>query len=934
MAQDYSGQLDKSNKAITAHKLCSHNLECWQINLHRCKAASYNMCEVMKNVRSGLVLAQEPWTYATKIRSKLRGWNLFQGIEKGNRPRACIYATPDLSCSLIPMFSDEDIVAVRVNNVCRKGDSFVFISAYMAAEQPAPPTLLRDLLIFTENEQIPTIVGTDANAHHTIWGSSDINPRGEDLLAFCVSADLNFCNVGNRPTYRNKIREEVLDLTLVNRCAWDRVVGWHVSNVPSFSDHMYIRFQVKSRIQKQAKMFRNVRRTCWNKYVNKLEQKLNERILPPVPVPSSIEDIDVLVNKVHSVVTKSYEAACPMRKSLRKKDNIWWNSELASLRKEARRAWKKAIKTKQENDWVAQKLAQSNLKKTVRRAKRDSWRSFVESTSSLTATARLVKIIRNNETVRVSNVIKHDGEFTKSPLETMNYLLDILSPGSQQTENHTTRSDLVDNPFVRPEDTEMIASICSLERMEAAITEFQPFKAPGPDEIYPVLLQKGWNQLKEYYHVIFQACLRHSYVPLAWKEGTGIFLPKPGKESYFEAKSFRMITLTSFQLKWLERLILYHINDDKNVQAKLSASQYGFRAGVSTETALHEFVRRVEQCLVRKKPALGIFLDIIGAFDNVTFRGFATALRGLGMSEILTSWIENLLRHCTVQVELYGDKVKREVMKGNPQGGILSPFLWNCVLNNLLLELCSRGFYVQAYADDLAILVTGADMLWIRGMAQKAINIAANWASEQELQFSSKKTEIVLFTHKRNPDLGSLTINGSKLKLSKEAKLLGVTLDSKLTWKPHITRITRRATTALMQCRQIVGKTWGIKPSIMKWIYTAVIRPIMSYACVSWAGGLNKKYLVRKLTKVQRLACLMISSAFPGTPTGALEILLNITPIEEFLLAEAVRGSYRISVSGYWHAKPVGSFGKTKSHVDICNEARRFLLCCKCQLTE
>ena len=132
-------------------------------------------------------------------------------------------------------------MAIRVNNVCQKGDSFVFVSAYMAAEKPAPPNLLRDLLVSTENEQIPTIVGTDANAHHTIWGSSDINPRGEDLLAYCASADLNFCNVGNKPTFRTKTREEVLGLTLVNRCAWDRVVGWHVSNVPSFSDHMYIR---------------------------------------------------------------------------------------------------------------------------------------------------------------------------------------------------------------------------------------------------------------------------------------------------------------------------------------------------------------------------------------------------------------------------------------------------------------------------------------------------------------------------------------------------------------------------------------------------------------------------------------------------------------------------------------------------------------------
>ena len=165
----------------------------------------------------------------------------------------------------------------------------------------------------------------------------------------------------------------------------------------------------------------------------------------------------------------------------------------------------------------------------------------------------------------------------------------------------------------------------------------------------------------------FKHGLRHSNVPLAWKEGTGIFLPKLGKES-------RMITLTSFQLKWLEKLVLYHINEDNNVQAKLSASQYGFRAGVATETALHEFVCHVEQCLVGKKPPLGIFLHIVSAFDNVTFRSFVAALRGLGMSKIFTSWIKTLLRHRTVQVELCGDKVKREVVKRNPQGGVLSFF--------------------------------------------------------------------------------------------------------------------------------------------------------------------------------------------------------------------------------------------------------------------
>jgi len=285
--------------------------------------------------------------------------------------------------------------------------------------------------------------------------------------------------------------------------------------------------------------------------------------------------------------------------------------------------------------------------------------------------------------------------------------------------------------------------------------------------------------------------------------------PNLERKATMKLNFFRMITLTSFQLKWLERLILYHLNNDTNLQAKLSVAQYGFRAGVSTETALHEFVRRIEHYFARRRKALRIFLDIVGAFDNITHRGITATLRDLGVSSFLVSWIENMMRHRLVQVELC-EVVKREVVKGNPQGGILSPFLWNCVLNSLLLELRSKDFHVQAYADDLAILFTGTNTIWIRGRAQKAINIAANWSFKQTLQFSSKKIEVVLFTHQRKPEMEPLHMNGQQLVISKEAKLLGVTLDSKLIWKPHITQIARQATAALMQCRQMVGKTWEI----------------------------------------------------------------------------------------------------------------------------
>ena len=47
------------------------------------------------------------------------------------------------------------------------------------------------------------------------------------------------------------------------------------------------------------------------------------------------------------------------------------------------------------------------------------------------------KIGRLKAQVRVSNIIKHNGEFAKSPLETLNYLLDIISPASRGAESQT-----------------------------------------------------------------------------------------------------------------------------------------------------------------------------------------------------------------------------------------------------------------------------------------------------------------------------------------------------------------------------------------------------------------------------------------------------------------------------------------------------------------
>ena len=48
------------------------------------------------------------------------------------------------------------------------------------------------------------------------------------------------------------------------------------------------------------------------------------------------------------------------------------------------------------------------------------------------ATARLAKLMRRNETEQVSNVVRPNGEFTKSTAEAINCLLDTVAPGSRE----------------------------------------------------------------------------------------------------------------------------------------------------------------------------------------------------------------------------------------------------------------------------------------------------------------------------------------------------------------------------------------------------------------------------------------------------------------------------------------------------------------------
>ena len=84
-------------------------------------------------------------------------------------------------------------------------------------------------------------------------------------------------------------------------------------------------------------------------------------------------------------------------------------------------------------------------------------------------------------------------------------------------------------------------------------------------------------------------------------------------------------------------------------------------------------------------------------------------------------------------------------------------------------------------------------------MAQPKIDMAVEWGAQNGLSFSVDKTTVVFFSRQQKfhkevlPKLKKLTINGVDINPSESMTYLGIVLDQKLSWTPHIQRKVSKA---------------------------------------------------------------------------------------------------------------------------------------------
>jgi hypothetical protein len=129
-------------------------------------------------------------------------------------------------------------------------------------------------------------------------------------------------------------------------------------------------------------------------------------------------------------------------------------------------------------------------------------------------------------------------------------------------------------------------------------------------------------------------------------------------------------------MKTLERVVLWHMLETTLPIKPMSDKQHGFCKPIPVSCAC--MAEHIKHTLVNKRFTLGVFLDIQGAPKSIV-RG----LREKHADITTVKCYEPYLMNCSMEAEVKGGKVSWRLIRGTPQGGVLSPIMWNLVFDSL-----------------------------------------------------------------------------------------------------------------------------------------------------------------------------------------------------------------------------------------------------------
>jgi hypothetical protein len=338
----------------------------------------------------------------------------------------------------------------------------------------------------------------------------------------------------------------------------------------------------------------------------------------------------------------------------------------------------------------------------------------------------------------------------------------------------------------------------SSEKVLQAMIALKGKKCYGYDNIPLLVLKDGAEILASPYSKLFEKVYQTKELPDQWKISRTVPLFKKGNKK--NINSYRPISNLCSASKIFERLMLNRLTDieSTNNVDLTGESQHGFKKGRSTVTALKEIQSQIARKIDEGQYVAMGSLDLTAAFDVVNVDLLMKRLTTLGLPSDWLDLLEAWLKDRAAFVEVSIDRsMLYDVNIGTVQGSILGPVLFSLFvspvfgLNNIV-----------AYADDTYTITSSRTKENAVVELGKALTTISMWFKSSGLKVNEGKTEITIF-YMNNCNPADVLINGNYVRTKNTIKVLGVMMDTTLTWHEHINNTVNNVQSKIHAIRRI-----------------------------------------------------------------------------------------------------------------------------------
>ena len=174
---------------------------------------------------------------------------------------------------------------------------------------------------------------------------------------------------------------------------------------------------------------------------------------------------------------------------------------------------------------------------------------------------------------------------------------------------------------------------------------------------------------------------------------------------------------------------------------------------------------------------------------------------------------------------------------------------------------------------------------------QSAVDEVVEWTASKNLTIAPDKSHVTVFTSNThesffrtevslpNPDDPS---GATMLKLNRRPEILGVILNTHLTFSPHIKAVAAKGRAKLNIMRALTGTSWGSSKETLLHLYKSYIHPTLEYAAPVWFPNASPS-AVELLQSVQNEALRIATGNIKLSSIDHLHRECKILPIDDHL---------------------------------------------------